>query len=146
MPKRSDRLNSLVKLAQGEENDAAREMGLANEQLNKVQLSLDDLILYQAEYANKFTQSIGKTYTVHELGQYRGFLSQIDSGVKQQHQIIETASLVAEQKRQQWLEKRNRTRALNKAMEKYKEEEQAFELNKEQMLQDEFSARSKNRF
>ena len=143
MASKSGRIKSLVSIAEGEENDAARELRTAIEQLERTEKSLKDLQTYQTEYIAQYNQSTGKQTTIQQLNQYRNFLTQIDAGISQQYQVIAQAQKEVEIKRQFWLDKHNRTRALLKAMENYLLEEQQEQNQKEQKLQDEFSARIK---
>lgn len=143
MARKSERLKSILNLAKNEESSAAKEMRLAMDWLEKLQKSLSDLSQYHNEYKASWQDSIGKNYSIDQLNQYRNFLAQIDNGIRQQKQQIEQAQHDFTEKKQLWLGRRARTKALSKVMENYHYKEKRQDQQREQKLQDEFAARRK---
>jgi len=141
MAAKSKRFKSIVDLAENEEAVAASAMSKAIAQYEKMKNSLSELEKYEGEYQDKFRTFEGQQFSIHQLNEYRRFLTQINQGISQQQKSIEAALQEVAAKRAAWIEKHNRTRALSKVLENYKLEEQIEEDEREQNLQDEFSMR-----
>lgn len=141
MSVRAKRLHSVLKLAKHQEQQAADEMREAGAFLNKLAHSLDGLTQYHNEYKQQWCNLTGKKLSIRQLNQYRSFLAQINSGISQQQLQIKQARLVFDQKKQVWLEKASRCKAIAKAMENHISSDKLAEEKKQQKIQDEYSMR-----
>ncbi len=120
---RSKRFKPIVKLAQNSERDAAKALGEALKRLNDNVHQLHQLHLYQEEYHQRLHSDGSQGMSAQQMNEYRGFLAKITAAIESQEKAIETAKLELEEKKQFWFAKRGRSKALDKVLDRYVEEE-----------------------
>lgn len=134
-------MESILRLAEGEEATAANMMQLALTRQQKLEAYLVEIESYKQEYNNRYSEMIDQQVTLDQLQQFRSFLLQLDQGIEQQARAVEAARQDAEARRQTWIEMRARAQALKKSVEKFRATEEREEESQEQKQQDEHSAR-----
>ena len=141
---RSERMQSLVKLALNEENDAAKELAEAISNVEKQQSGLQELLDYRDDYTKKFHA----TTNTNALGmqQFSSFVAQLNQGIEHQKLVMIQVSQLVDEKRQKWIELHNRTRALDKVVEKYAKQEDMTKEKLEQKMLDECAMRKVKKF
>lgn len=137
--KRSERLKSLLKLAQMREDNAARTLAASSDRLAQAQTQSQQLSQYSAEYQQQYVQRTQQALTVRDLRNYQGFFRQLDTVQAQQHLLIEQRDGEREQARQQWLQLYQRRRVLDDIRERARIQEEAA---RERKLQAEFDDRA----
>ena len=141
--KRSERLRSLLKLAQMREDNAARQLADNSEKLQQAQQQNQQLALYSDEYQQRYLAQVNQVVSVRDLRNFQGFFQQLDKVQVQQQRLIEQRDRERELARLQWLQLYNRRRVLDQIRERSKLEEEAVS---ERKLQSEFDDRAARNF
>lgn len=139
---KSKRMKPVVRIAETHEQDAAREMGKCRENLDFQIKRLEELESYRGEYSNRLVGTSG--LDALKLQEFQLFMSKLDEAIRQQKIIVEEAGKQCDVSRGNWIDKRTRTQALNKVVERYQAEETREQLRREQREQDEHAGRVKN--
>ena len=135
--KKSQRLEPVVKVAENREQQAARALGQAQAQMNQAEQRLAELKNYKEEYLRRFHTQGSRGMSAAQMEDYRRFLAKLDAAIAQQQRVVEQAARAVEVQRNHWFERRGKTRALDKVVERYQADEQRREDLKEQGEQDE---------
>lgn len=136
---RSKRLNSVAKVMEHREQDAARCVGLSVQQQDRQRLRLEELISFRTEYLRHF-QSVAKGgMGATVLHDYHQFLSQLELAICQQQECVEVADNEYEGFRREWLTHKSRLKAVDKVVSRYQTQEQMAESRREQHEVDEYS-------
>ncbi len=139
----SKRLKPVQQVAASKELKAARSMGQAKQNLAQQEAKLLQLKLYHQEYLERFQQASAQGISVTQLQEYRAFLAKLDSAIQEQEKIVADSATRHTTQRDNWKQKRTRTQALGKVVERYRKEERKTEDRNEQKENDERNTRSK---
>jgi len=137
---RTKKLEPVVKHVDNHEQTALQAVAFSQQQLQMQQQRLQQLIDYKADYqARQFssTDALGAV----QFQEFNRFMAQLDESIKQQQQIIEMAVREVEIKQNTWKDKRARSEAMHKVVDKIKADEQSEAQQKEQKIMDEFALR-----
>lgn len=137
--KRSERLKSLLRLAQMREDNAARALAASSDKLAQARTQSQQLSQYSDEYQQQFAQRTRQAVSVRDLRNFQGFFRQLDTVQMQQQLLIEQRDREREQARQQWLQLYRRRRVLDDIRERARVQEEAA---RERKLQAEFDDRA----
>jgi len=140
--KKSQRLEPVAKVAESREQQAARALGQAQALLNQAEQRLAELKNYKEEYLRRFHTQGSRGMNAAQMEDYRRFLGKLDIAIGQQQQAVDQAANRVETQRQHWFERRGKTRALDKVVERYQADEQRRADLMEQSEQDERAQRS----
>ena len=143
---RSKRMQTINKVAQKKEQDAARILGQSRQNLQLQNQRLSELMQYREDYTRKFSASGNDGMDTRKLNEYRSFLHRLNQAILQQREIITRADRECQLRERAWLGTRTRTQALDKVVERYQHEEQREVDRKEQKVQDEHALRLESRF
>ncbi len=116
-------------------------LGQSQQQLNAQLAKLEQLRGYREQYAADFAASGGTGLDATRLRDYRVFLSRLGEAVRQQEAVVARYQSQHEQARQQWVESRSHSQAIDKVVSRYREQEQRQQEKREQREQDERSLR-----
>jgi flagellar FliJ protein len=134
---RSTRLGPFARLANQRQQGAARSLHESQEELARYRQRLQELRTYRAEYCGRF-QDIAKTGSSAEhIKRFVNFIAKIDDGIRQLESLIGLAQGRCEQHREEWLAARSRFRALDEVITRYRSDEAADSLRREQRESDE---------
>ena len=139
---RSKRMQSVQHLAHNREQDAVRKLGESQQYLAAQQTKLQELRAYRDEYAKAFESSGGAGLDALRIQEYRAFLGRLNQAIQQQESVISQCSARHEQTRQQWLVTRSHSQAIDKVLERYRQQERQQEERREQRELDERAGRS----
>jgi flagellar FliJ protein len=139
---RSKRMQSVQHLAHNREQDAVRKLGESQQYLDAQQTKLQELRAYRDEYAKAFESSGGAGLSALRIQEYRAFLGRLNQAIQQQETVIAQGSVRHEQTRQQWLATHSHSQAIDKVLERYRQQERKQEERKEQQELDERAVRS----
>jgi len=134
--KQSTRLQPICDFKKREEDEAAKKLAKATQELFQQQQRLLELESYRAEYGQQFTILGSSGMSAQKLREFQGFVHKLNTVVDQQKIAIENLQHDYENTKRQWLAARNRTSALNKVQTQYQEREQKVEEKKLQKEQD----------
>lgn len=141
---RSERLQPVQRITEAREKEKVRALGESQQQLQQLKVQLRELEQYRGDYQRQFEQAGKAGFSAQKMIQLQQFLSNIDQAITQQKQSIVNAEAMCEEKRQSWFNARNRTQALDKVAERYRQDEQQQQNRREQKENDEFAQRADN--
>ena len=103
--KSSERLRTLLKLAELKEQQAARQLGVTSERLQQAQRQSHQLVQYSEEYQQQYVaRGAEQTFSRRDLLNYQGFFSQLEQVQEQQRRVIDMRNEEREHARAAWLE------------------------------------------
>jgi flagellar FliJ protein len=129
---RSKRMQSVQYLAQNRERDAVKKLGESQRYLDAQQAKLEELRAYRDQYATAFENTGGAGLDAFRIHEYRVFLGRLNEAILQQEAVIAQCSIRHEQTREQWMATRNHSQAIDKVLERYRQQERKQEERKEQ--------------
>ncbi len=118
-------------------------MGQARKNLEQEEAKLEQLKSYHQEYLERFRQMAGEGMSSTQLQEYRAFLAKLDEAVNQQQKVVAASMVSHSSSKDQWRQKHSRTQALNKAVDRFREQEKKVADRQEQKESDEHSLREK---
>ncbi|PCJ88923.1 MAG: flagellar export protein FliJ [Thiotrichaceae bacterium] len=116
--KSSKKLQPIANLAKQNERGAARNHGNVLRALKQQENQLNELISYRNEYINTFNSAGANGMSVIQFQDYTLFLHRLDDAIKQQQQLVTNGRTDCDQSKSKWLDKRNRSKMVNKVVEK----------------------------
>ncbi|MEJ2464704.1 MAG: flagellar export protein FliJ [Candidatus Thiodiazotropha sp.] len=139
----SKRLKPVQQVAASKERNAARTMGQARQHLAHEEAKLAQLKQYHQEYLTRFQEVASQGMGANQLQEYRAFLSKLDEAVQQQQKVVNASMANHSTHKDNWKQKRTRTQALGKVVERYRREELKTADRNEQKESDERNNRNK---
>lgn len=134
-------MRPIVHVAENRQQEAARRLGEARGELVRREQQLEELKRYREEYAQRFTREGGGGFTTGALLSYRRFLAQLNTAVEQQEVVVAQAREVVRRRITDWQAARSRLQAMEKAVERLRDEELEQEERAEQGESDERAQR-----
>jgi len=144
MKKRSRKIDKIVALAAAEERRLGEQAGRSRVHLDEQLDRLGELNAFRHNYADKNPASAG--VSAAHWKDYQSFVQRLDTAVTAQNQIIRDGERNLETHRQRWLAKRQRLESLERVLDKYKEQDRAYESRLEQKSADELAKLSPSGF
>lgn len=141
--KRAERLAPVVDMALKAEREAARQLGVAQNQLLQAQHKLSELERFRDDYQQQWIERGQQGVSGQWLTNYQRFLSQLEAAVEQQRRSLAWHQEVVDKARAAWQEKYARLEGLRKLVERYREEARVLADKHEQKQLDEFAQRLK---
>lgn len=139
---RSKRMRPVQQLTQSREQKAVQELGQSQQYLQAQQAKLEELRAYRDQYAKDFQASGGAGLGATRVHDYRIFLNRLGEAIRQQENLIAQCRARHEQTRQQWVESRGQSQAVEKLVDRYRLEEDRQLDRTEQKEQDDRAQRS----
>jgi len=137
MKKRTRKIDKIVSLAAAEERSLGVQAGRSRKYLDEQLERLGELNAFRHNYSSK-NPATGGVSAAH-LKDYQSFINRLDAAVTAQQQIIRDGERNLETHRQRWLAKRQRLESLERVLDKYKDQDRAYESRLEQKTADELS-------
>ena len=144
MNKRSRRFQLIQRIARHSEDQAAQQLGKAQQHLNAQEQRLQELIAYRDEYAQQFHANGQSGLDGRQLQAYQSFLSQLNQAIEQQKQQILTAQQKCDERRHDWRKQHTHSEVLNSAVKRIKGQEQRKQQRQEQRSNDEQAMRRRD--
>ena len=91
----------------------------------------------------RFQEASAQGMSVGQLQEYRAFLGKLDDAIEQQEKVVAASVATHSTHRNDWKQKRTRTQALGKVVERYRKEEVKLADRNEQKENDERNNRNK---
>ncbi len=142
---RSKRMQPVVKVAASKEQDAARQLGECQREIDARKARLAELIAYQTEYAHRFESSGGGGLDMARLQDYRVFLARLNDAIAQQRRLVEAAEIDYAKKKNHWLGTRQQAQAIDKVVERFKRDEVRAQGRRDQADTDERASQTHRR-
>lgn len=140
----SKRLQPICDFKQRQEDEAAKLLARAANEVSSQKQRLKDLESYRGEYDRQFSETSSQGISAKRMKDYQNFMHNLANVLEQQKAAITTLEREFEEKKRQWLAARNRTKALSKVQTKYQKAEDVKEEKSQQKEQDDRSGRSVN--
>lgn len=134
MKKRTRKIDKIVALAASEEQRLGQEAGRSRRRLDEQLARLGELNAYRHSYANKSPS--GSSISAAQWQDHQNFLQRLDGAVQAQQQIVSDCEQNLESHRQRWLAKRRRLESLERVLDKYQQQDRAYEDRLEQKALD----------
>lgn len=137
-------LETLIELATGQTDEAAKRLGLAIRACEDTEQKLSMLLQYRDEYETRFQASLTAGVTAAGYRNFQLFLDKLDTAIAGQQKIVDDAKRRIVDERSQWQScERKRMSYDTLATRMHKAEER--KANKlDQKLMDEFATRQSN--
>jgi flagellar FliJ protein len=119
-----------------------QKLGQSQQNLDAQRARLEELRAYRDQYARDFELSGGTGLEAARIQDYRVFLNRLGEAIRQQETLLEQCCSQHEQTRQQWIETRTHSQAIDKVVHRYSREEHRQQDLREQKEQDERALRS----
>lgn len=138
-PKRSQRLQIVLQLAQQKEEAAQQELLQAHTRLQREQDKLVQLQQYQAEYVDNLKAQTGRQMSALQYQTMTQFISRLSVAISEQRRQIQMVGMAVERVEAKWRELYQKRQKMGELIERYKMEEAREQDLREQKLVDEAS-------
>lgn len=133
--KRSERLDVVLRLYQRKEDEQARQVEVAREQLGEHQGQLDQLVSYRASY--QATVSTQDSVSIAQWRRLQDYIDQLTGIIGQQERQVELSRVEVERAEARWRQAHLDRKSMETAIERIAGEEQMQEARLEQKNLDE---------
>ena len=141
---RSKRMQPVQQYVGKLEKDALQEFGQCQKTLQEQQQQLQQLRTYRQEYADQMTASSNNGgMTAGRMQDYQAFMAKLGEAIQQQEQTIARMGHDLVEKRSHWKKSHVKSQAVDKAVGRFSQQENADREKMEQKLQDEANLRKK---
>ncbi|MBL1378384.1 flagellar export protein FliJ [Zobellella iuensis] len=114
----SKALHLLREQLDGQERQAAAELGAAQLQLQQLEQQQQTLSQYQRHYSQEFQHRGQQGLSAHQFGHFQGFIDKLELAQQQQRQGLQQARQRLERSRSAWMAVRARKQAIDKLLER----------------------------
>jgi len=134
-------MQPVQRVAHGREQEAMHKLGQSQQFLDSQLARLEELRSYREQYSRDFTATGEGGLDATRLREFRAFLGRLGEAIRQQEALIDRYRAQHEQNRQHWLESRSHSQAIDKVVDRYRDQERHQQERREQREQDERSQR-----
>ena len=138
--KRSERLEKLNAINHGMETLAGASLANIQAEYASQVNQLEQLMVYKAEYADKFSQRMQGHVSAQELQDYRYFFASIDAAISQQQTMVHHYKRMVEKSREEWLNRHQEVQKINHVTSHLRKSEQQAQERIEQKILDEITS------
>ena len=137
-------LQTVLDLMQIRTDDATRHLAqlIASERDAKAKLEM--LQHYRDEYATRFREPAQNGLSQREWQNFQQFLNRLDEAIDAQRKTVATQTRHTAAGQVEWQQQKKKLMAFDTLSDRHFARESAREMKREQKIQDEFAARSKN--
>lgn len=132
-------LHLVLEMEQRREEQFALRMQQARQQCEYQRKRLQGLENYRTEYLNGALSKGQDGLQSMRFGHYHAFIGKLDEGIGQQRVKLQRLEAVVEERKQQWLEKQQRRKAIEQLIEKKRIEAAQKQARIEQKNADEYA-------
>lgn len=134
-------LDTLIELARGKTDDAARRLGLLQSAQLDAKQKLALLIQYRQDYLAQLQTLMQQGASTSQWFNYQDFLATLDGAIAQQRAIAQQAAVRLEQGRNDWQQNKRRLNSFDTLAERAQRQAQMVQAKREQRDSDERAAR-----
>ena len=139
----SKRFKPVQRVAESQEQKAARAFGQSQRQMEDQEARLEELRQYHREYMQRFEKSSKLGMTAVQLNEYRAFLAKLEAAIKAQEEIVLASQQNRSSHKEKWQQKHMRSQVLDKVVARYTSEDRKKHEAREQKESDERSQRGR---
>jgi len=137
----SDRFKPIQKLAEKKEREAAAAFGKTLKTRDDAQHRLDDLRQYHKEYLDRFSAATRNGICGAQIQEYQAFIAKLEEAIGEQKRALQAMEVNCEHSKQEWRGKYSKSKAMDTAVDRLKEEEMHERERREQNASDDHSQR-----
>ena len=134
-------LQAAVQVARSREDEAVKALAESQQRLAEQQNRVQQLLLFRGEYAIQFQSEGGGGISARRFQDYATFLNSLDHGIVQSRQQMERLQQEIQRRRQDWVQMRAKTKALEEVIERDRKVRARQEDRREQRDSDERNLR-----
>ncbi|WP_196137318.1 flagellar export protein FliJ [Aliikangiella sp. G2MR2-5] len=138
----SKRLDPIKKLANNQEQKAARSLGESLEIYKLEKDKLKQLDTYRVEYMTAMNEKVSSGISGASLQHYHQFLSKLDFAIKQQKEVLLVCEQRISAKQSHWQKEHGRNQAIGNAIDRLKAKEDVLRQKQETINTDEISTQA----
>jgi flagellar FliJ protein len=135
-------LTLVVNLEKEKEQNLLQQHSQAKQHLFENQQKLNALEQYRLDYLSLIKKKASEGLAAKALIQHQSFVGKLDKACEQQINIINQATLVVQQRKNQWLAQQQKAQAIVKLLEKQLHKDKQLAQKQEQKLFDELASLS----
>lgn len=139
--RRSQRMQPIQRLAGERSQKAAKRLAERREARDQEHERLGQLQGFRREYEQRFAVTAEDGMDAYRLRDYNAFMARIDTAIRQQRDTVGKLDTEVEGLRQDWLKTWGDARALEKLVDRYRDQERRHDEAREQHESDEFAQR-----
>jgi len=136
---KSKRIETVNKLAEKKEREAASEFGACMSQVQAMESQIRKLYQYREDYNHQFTQASNTGMDSARLQDYLKFINNINHSIDKIFEQLNKKKLECDSKKKLWLEEHQQVKIYAKVKEKYLADELVVQNKNEQKQSDEAS-------
>ncbi len=133
-------LQMVAKLERDKEDKLVREFQQAQQHLVQNQQKLTGIEEYRMDYVRQLQGKADDGININSYSHFQAFISKLEDAMKQQTQVIDTATQVVAQRKTLWLEQQRKRKAVEMLVEKHWTEQRQKDDRAEQALLDEITS------
>ena len=137
--KRSAKLQPVAKISKQQEKNAARIHGDSLRQVELQQKQLNELVSHRDQYLIAFQSAAESGLSAVQMRDYQLFINRLDMAIEQQKQIVAQGMKNCEISRDKWVDKRTRSKIIDKVIEGRQRLEREMTEKREQKEMDDLS-------
>lgn len=134
-------LQSLLKLAQHQNDSAARRLGHLNRQQQSAQQNLDTLLEYRKDYQLRLQEATQNGMSQADLRNFQQFIDKLDEAIRQQVRQVEQSDTQTQAGRNEFDTTRRKLKSIDTLRQRHVEEQKNLAGKAEQKALDEHTGR-----
>lgn len=134
-------MQPVQRVAHGREQEAMHKLGQSQQYLDAQVSRLEELRNYRDQYARDFAASGETGLNAKRALEFRAFLARLGEAIRQQEALIERYRAQHEVNRRDWIESRSHSQAIDKVVDRFRDQERREQERREQLEHDERSQR-----
>ena len=115
--KASTKLEPIANIRKQQEQNAGRSHGEALRHAELQQKQLNELVNYRNEYIKGFQETGKSGMSAIKIQEYHLFIKRLDDAIAQQKQQVANGQLTCESSQQEWMDKRTKSKIIDKVVE-----------------------------
>ena len=134
-------LQTLMKLAQHQNDSATSRLGKLNRQQQGAQQSLDTLLEYRKDYQTRLQEAARNGMNPSDLRNFQQFINKLDDAISQQLKLVEQSKASTQAGRNEFDTARRKLRSFDMLQQRHIEEQKKITEKSEQKTLDEHTSR-----
>lgn len=115
----SKRFKPVQRVAESQEQKAAKAFGQSQRQMQDQEARLQELKQYHQEYLQRFEETSRIGMSAVQLQEYRAFLAKLEAAIREQERIVRASQQNRTNQMANWQQKHMRTQVLDKVVARY---------------------------
>ena len=134
-------LQTLMNLAQHQNDSATRRLGLLNKQQRSAQQNLDTLLEYRKDYQARLQEAARNGMSPADLCNFQQFINKLDEAISQQLKLVEQSKVSTQAGHNEFDATRRKLKSFDMLQQRHIEEQKKIAEKSEQKALDEHTSR-----